>query len=209
MATSTVVPSASGPEGALEGGIEPLAGHALADVVAGDRPGRRSSRPRRRSRPASACCSAVKPWILKRRPVGREVALVVGEDLVGPQPLQVVGAHQQREVGERFDEVLVVPALLDHQPGDAQPQRRVGLGPDGDPVVGLGGGGPYSGAMTTIFAPALHALDEPVGVGQLVLDQVLAVHDDELGEAQVVEVAVRGLQAVHPRVPGAWSPCQV
>ena len=39
-------------------------------------------------------------------------------------------------------------------------------------------------------------------IGHFILDQILAVHDDQLAEAQVVEVAVGSLQAVNPRVPG-------
>ena len=58
---------------------------------------------------------------LVARAVLGQAAFVAGEDLVGPQPLERVGPHQQREIGELFDEFLVVPLFVDHVAGDAKP----------------------------------------------------------------------------------------
>jgi len=41
-----------------------------------------------------------------------------------------------------------------------------------------------------------------VGIGHFVFHQVLAVHHDELGIAEVIEIALAVLQSVHPRVTG-------
>ena len=145
--------------------------------------------------------------------VGGEIAFISWNNFIGPQPLEVVGPHQQWKIGELLDEFFVVPLLVDHQLGDAQPQRRIGLRTDRHPIVGLGARGPILGSDHHNSTAAFHALNEPVRVGHLVLDQVLAVHDDQLAEPQVVEVAVGGLQTVDPRVsrrlvavPGVVAP---
>ncbi len=41
-----------------------------------------------------------------------------------------------------------------------------------------------------------------MGIGHFVFHQVLAVHDDQLGVAEVIEVALAVLQAMHPRMTG-------
>ena len=103
-----------------------------------------------------------------------------------------------------LDERLVVPLVVHHQPRDAEPQRGVG---------GRAGresssrpwwtAAPYSGAMTTILRAALHALDEPVRVGHLVFDQVLAVHDDAAWRCRrSLKSQSEVLQAMHPRMAG-------
>ena len=97
------------------------------------------------------------------------------------QTLQGVCTHEEREVREGLDEGLVVPSPVDHQLGHAEPESRVGGGADGDPVIRLGGGRTVFGSDDDDFGAALHALDEPVGIGQLVLDQILSIHNDELG----------------------------
>jgi hypothetical protein len=137
---------------------------------------------------------------LHRRALGIEIGAVVRKDLVSAQPAEVVVPHQKRKVGEALDEALVVLSLLHHQTSDTQPESGIGGRPDGDPVVGLGRGRPVLRGNDDDLAAALHALDEPVRVRELVLHQVLAVHDDELRVAQIVEIAVGGLDPVHPGV---------
>ena len=153
------------------------------------------------------------PLHLHGRTLRGQGAPIAGEDLMGPQTAEVVLSYQEREVGEALHERLVVLPVLHHQPRDPQEERCIGLLPDGDPVIGLGGRRAVLGRDHHDLAPPLHALDEPVGVGQLVLHQVLPVHDDELRRAQVVEVAVGGLDSVHPgmarrlvSVPGVVGP---
>ena len=142
------------------------------------------------------------PLDLHRRTIGRKSRqrFVVREDLVGAQALEVVLSHQQREVGEALHEGFVVPLVIDHQFRDAEPKRGVGRRPDGNPIVGFGRGRAVFRRDHNDLGPTLHALDKPVGVREFVLDEILPVHDDELGGAQIVEVAIRGLQSVHPRV---------
>ena len=144
-----------------------------------------------------------KPLDPHRWSVRGEGASVVGKDLVSPQALERVGADQERKIGELQDEVFIVPALLDHHSRDAEPERRIGLRPNRDPVVGLGRRGAVFRRDHHDLPATFHTFDEPVGIGQLVLDQVLAVHDDQLRKTQVVEVAIGGLKAMHPGVAGS------
>ena len=60
----------------------------------------------------------------------------------------------------------------------------------GRPVIGFGAGCAIFRGNHNNFRAALHALDEPVGVWHFVLDEILAVLNDQFGKPQVVEVAV-------------------
>ena len=124
-----------------------------------------------------------------------EAALVVGEEVLGTQAGEGVQPDEEGEVGEAFDEGLVVGLVLHEPAGDAQEEGGVAGRPDGDPVVGFGRWRGVLGRDGDDLGPALHGLDEEVGLGHLVLDQVLATLDVQPRVAQVVEVAVRGLQA--------------
>ncbi len=75
---------------------------------------------------------------LLARAVGGQRACVIRKHLSGAQSFAVIGADEQREIRELLHEGFVIPLLLDHQARDAQPQRRVGGGPDGNPIIGLG-----------------------------------------------------------------------
>ena len=137
---------------------------------------------------------------LHRGSVRGQLTLVTIEDLVGAQPAQVVGSNQEWKVGELLYEVLVIGFTINHQFGDAQPQGSVGGRTYRNPVVRFGSGRTVLGSDDHDLSPALHAFDEPMRVRKLVFHQVLAIHDDELGEAQVIEITVGGLQTMDPGV---------
>ena len=146
--------------------------------------------------------------------VGRAALEVLGlvslDHLFGPQPLQGVGTDQEREVREAAHEVGVIPSLVDQDLGEAEEDRRVGqAGAHADPVVRLCARTVVLRGDVHELAAALHHLVQPVRLGHLVLDQVLAHLDDQLGEPQVVHVHVGGLQPVDVRVSRHWSPRQV
>ena len=189
-------------EGPGEPGLEPVLPHRVAYFVSRDRTRRLVVLIPDHVVAELRVLFSGEPLNGHRRPVSGEGGLVAFEHLVGAEPLQRVGPDQQREIRELLDEVLVVLIPLDQEAGDPQKQRGIGLWTNGNPVVGLGGRRPVLRRNHHNLAAAFHAFDEPVGIGQLVLDQVLAIHDDELGEPEVVEVAVRRLQAVDPGMAG-------
>ena len=126
---------------------------------------------------------------------------VAGNDLLRLEPLERVGPDQEGQVGEALDVGGVVPLLVDEDAGEAQEERRVGVGPHRDPVVRLAGGRAVLRHDADDLGAALHQFHEVVVVGPLVLHEVLADPDVELGEAQLVEVHIRGLQPVDEGLP--------
>ena len=112
---------------------------------------------------------------------------------MSPQAFEGVCANQEREVGKRFHKFFVVLSAINHHFGDTQPKSGICRRADGNPVVGFGGGGAVFRSNDHNLSAALHALDEPMGIGQLVFYEVLSIHNNQLGRTQIIEVAVRGL----------------
>src|SRR3989454_10762923 len=108
--------------------------------------------------------------------------LVVLDHVPWIQVLQRVGPDQDRTVRVLFAEVRVVQILIKEDLNDPQEQTRIRRGPDGNPVVGLRRGRAVLRHDDHDTAAALHALDEPVGFGHLVLDEVLAPAHMQLRE---------------------------
>ncbi len=175
-------------------------GELPADVVAGDRLGA--------VRPGVVHDTVTDLFVLffgeavhcEARRVGLQAVRVALEHLVRPQSLQRVEADEQRHVGEALQEWPVDGVTVDERLRDPEHQRGVREpGAHRDPVVGLGTGSPVLGDDGDDLAAALHDLVEPVGVGHLVLDEVLPDHDDEAAVAHVVHVDLGRLETVHER----------
>ncbi len=197
----------------VQRGVDPRSREFVADQVPVNRLGSAGPRIPDHEIPELRVLIIGQPLHLLARPVGVEGGAVVRKDLVRPKSFEVVGPDQEREIGELFDEGFVVPFPVHHQPRHAQPQGRIGGRPDGHPVIGLGGRRAVLGRDHHDPGAALHAFDEPVGIGDLVLHQILPVHDDELREPVIVEITLGILEPVDPRltrrliaVPGVVGP---
>ncbi len=128
--------------------------------------------------------------------VGAEAGTVVGEHVGGLEALEVVGPEEQGQVREALDEGFVMPLLIHDDLGHAQEDRDVReTGTHRDPVVGLGGRGAVFGRDGDDLAAVLDQVVEEMRLRHLVLDQVLAHLDVEPAVGQVVEIAVRVLDA--------------
>src|SRR3972149_2587740 len=68
------------------------------------------------------------PLYLEARPVRAQALLVSRQQVCRIQARQRVGPDQDREVGEPFHEIWVVPVLVEHQLRDAEEQGGVRRG---------------------------------------------------------------------------------
>src|SRR5690606_8161327 len=75
-------------------------------------------------------------------------------------------------------------------------------GTNADPVVGLRGRTIVLWRDVDKFTTSLHALVQPMGLGHLVSNQVLADLNDEFAESHVVEIYIGCLQTMHERMTG-------
>ena len=140
---------------------------------------------------------------LLARTIGGQGAGVVGEHFRGAQPLEIVFANEEWEIRELLYERFVIPLVINHQSRHAEPQCRVRGGTDRYPVIRLRGRRAVFGRDDDDLRPALHGFDEPMRVGHFVFHEILPVHDDELRVAEIVEVRLAVLQAMHPRMAGS------
>ena len=154
--------------------VQAFGGHGLPDLVASDRLQAAAAGVADDEIAQLLVLVRLEAMQLEAGPLRAQPGLITGQNLMSPQPGQGVSADKQREVGKALDEVRVV-ALVLHQPaGDPQEECGVGGGPDGDPIVRLGGRGRVLRRDGDDLGAAFHGLHEEVRLGHLVLDQVLA-----------------------------------
>ena len=153
------------------------------------------------------------PLHLHARPIRGEGGFVVRKNFRRAEPFEIVRANEQREISEALHECFVIPFVVHHQPGHTQPERRVRRRTHWNPVVAFRGRCAVFGSDYYDLAAAFHGFDEPMRISNLVFDQVFAVHDDQLGEAEIIEIALAVLKTVHPglarrliAVPGVIGP---
>ena len=65
------------------------------------------------------------PLYFVGRPAADVLRPIVRLDILRPQTPQVVGSHQQREIGKLAAEVRLVPALVEHDFGHAQQDHQI------------------------------------------------------------------------------------
>ena len=198
--------------GPRQGGVQSLGGKLVPNVLPGD--GLEFARAQVVDDEVADAFALLCRQSLDREAVslGNVLILISREHVLGPQAFQGVGTHQQREVCELLDERLVIPTpvhenLRNPKEDGGVRQTRTNR----HPVVRLGGGRVVFGSDDHDPGAAFHDFVEPVRFGHFVFDQILAHLHGELGEADVVEVDIRGLKPVHKGMSGGLVavPCVV
>ncbi len=131
--------------------------------------------------------------------------MAVGGEVRGREQAPGVLTHQQRAVGPVAHELAIVPAALDHDPGQAERQRAVGAGAHAEPLVRPRGraGAPRVHHDQGRAAP--HRLGDRGGLGQVGRGRVVAPQEQAPGALEVrrADVGAEGERGRVVAVPRA------
>jgi hypothetical protein len=122
----------------------------------------------------------------------------------GEEPAGVV-AHQERAVGPVADELPVVPALADHDAGQAERQRAVGARPHTQPLIRPAGRAGAPRVHDDERRTARLRLGNCGGLGQVGVRGVVAPQQQAAGSLEVgrADVGAEGVGRHEVAVPGA------
>ena len=126
-------------------------------------------------------------------------------ELVRAEQAPGVGPHEQRGVGPAAHEGLVVPAALEHHVDQRQRQRRIGAGPDLQPVLGLAGEPGAARVDHDEAGAAVERVDGRGGVHEPRDRRVVAPEEDAAGALEVGHEGTgdRCAEGVHRRQEAA------